>query len=271
MSSLLPNQIPKIQTEKNVVYPMQDVNIQNQTVLPFEPNKINDQRGDYLYRDKSFLGKDLYITQFDIDISWFTILGGKIIDNIPSTPFSISMEAAQEYGKKITKLAQEKGALISSLDPNKTSYPIIGHIIFTVRFLSEPKVNYVDKISRQDLINLLKNKTNDYDITSYIPNWTSDNRRYIFHPSAYPKLNLLNIKLIKTTSIDDHIAFCLFNTFSQSGKLKLQDIQLIKELMSNGDGKSFVIQITQTNLKDPFNDKYMEYKSKYLLNKYKIN
>jgi len=166
----------------------------------------------------------------------------------------------------------EKGALISSLDPEKTSYPIIGHVIFTVRLLSEPKINLINEISRQEFVELLKNPSNDFDITSYVPKWISGRRRYVFHPNSYRKLNIRHIKLVRTTSIDEHTAFSLLTAFSTHGRLKLEHIQLIKELLSNGDGKSFPIQQQSIGggvLNDPFYDEYLEYKSKYLLNKHK--
>lgn len=243
--------------------------------------------------ENSLLGKDLYVTQFDIDIPWFTILEGQKFESlwsfnwkadsvnpIPSTPFSISLDDAKEYGNKITKLALEKGALLSTLDHNITSYPVLGHVIFTVRFLSEPKINYLDKISRQELANLLKYPNykenssvggsylaNPYDVVSYTPNWVSDKQRYIFYPSAYSKLNLLHIRLIKTTEINEHVAFCIFNTHSLYGKLRLEHIQLIKELLSNGDGKSFAVHLSRINenLNDPYYNEYLKYKSKYIL------
>lgn len=232
-------------------------------VKQFENIQNNNQGID-------LMGKNLYITQFDSDIAWFSILGGKSKYKNPSTPFSTSMEEADQYGQKITKLAQEKGGLISSLDFKKTSYPIIGYVIFTVRFLSQPKVNYINKITRHDFINLLKNES-DADVTSYVPDWISDKRRYIFHKNAYQKLQLIHIKLIRTTSIDDHIAFCLFNTLSATDKLNLEHIQLIKELISNGNGKSFPLKpsLIESNMRDPFIDQYLQLKTLYLQNKFK--
>lgn len=251
---------------------------QNKTysALPINKSEISDNItiSDNIPRnvseeELSLLYKNLYITQFDVDIPWFNILGGKLQSNY-STPFSVTIEDAQEFGKKITKLALEKGALISSLNPEKTSYPIIGHVIFTVRLIAKPKINYLGKISRQDLVPLLKNPSNDFDITSYIPNWTDNKRRYIFHPSSYSKLNLLHIHLIKTTAINEHTAFCLFNMFAESGRLKLEHIQLIKELLSNGNGKSFSTQkLLRGSLQDPYYNKYLELKSLYLSNKLK--
>lgn len=279
-----PTQIPQSTTLSAFPFDKGQSNINvRQNIIPTFPERSQvipqiPFTSKELYQDQDqevspFLDKDLYITQFDVDIPWFTIIGGKLhSDNIPSTSFSISIEDAQEYGNKITKLALEKGALISSLDPRKTSYPIIGHIIFTVRFTSEPKINILNEISRQELINLLKNPFSGYDITSYIPNWVPHRRRYVLHPSSYSKLNLLHIKLIKTTAVNEHTGFCLFNTLSESGRLKLEHIQLIKELLSNGDGKSFTIQQPiGGSLQDPFYNKYLEFKSKYLLNKHKKN
>lgn len=224
--------------------------------------------------DHELMNKNLYITQFDTDIAWFSIFKGNfsrnpnISANI-STPFSTSIDEAEKYGHKITQLALEKGALMSSLNYKKTSYPIIGHVIFTVKFISKPKVNFMGQISREKLLQILRLNSHKYDVTSYIPNWMSASTlneiRYIFHPSSYSKLNLIHIKLIKTTSIDEHIAFCLFNALAvnQDMMMTLKHIQLIKELLSNGNGKSFK--------SNPYYDKYLKYKTIYLSNKNKIN
>jgi hypothetical protein len=235
------------------------------------------------------LGRDLYITQFDTDIAWYSILGLPHLshaENAPPTSLSTTMESAQDFGLKITRLALEKGALISSLDPTMTSYPIIGHVIFTVRFIAEPKVNYIGRVSRAKLIEILKNKPNSegYNITVYVPDWMSSGKsespRYILHSNSYSKLTLIHIKLIKTTAVNEHTAFCLFNALATARRLKLEHIQLVKELLSNGDGKSFSSSVRglpsgdlanpkdpAPNLKDPFYDEYLKLKSKYMLNK----
>jgi hypothetical protein len=183
----------------------------------------------------NLIGKDLYITQFDTDIAWYSILSKDtpFLINAPATVFSTTMEAAELYGKKITELANEKGALVSTLDSTRTSYPVIGNVIFTVRFVSEPKINFLDKLSRQNVTDLLKNDT-DYDVTTYVAEWTGE-RRFMLHKKGYLKINLNHIKLVRTSQIDQHVAFCLFNAF----KMKLEHIQLIKELINNNNGKSF--------------------------------
>lgn len=210
------------------------------------------------------INQDIYITEFDTDIAWYYILSNKTLSDIPATPFSISIQDAETYGQKITQLAFEKGAVESTLNPGKTSYPVIGYIIFTLRFSIPPKINVLNNISRQDFKNLLKSN-NDFDVSSYIPNWSSDMKpRYILHKNAYSKLNLIHIKLINTTSINGHTAFCLFNSLVPQ-KLNLECIQLIKELLSNNYGKSF--NLVGSALVDPYYNDYIKYKKMYLQKK----
>ena len=230
---------------------------QTYSALPIETISQINKPPEINIPNKRF-DKSIYVTQFDVDIQWVNIFKNKSSKYIPSTVFSFKLDDAKTYGKKIMNLANEKGAIKSSIDPDKTSYPIIGYVIFELQFKSEPTINYIDKISRDQLAELLKSPPN-FDITSFQPDWTSD-RRNILHPTAYNKIVLKNIELIKTINIDEHTAFCLFNNIN---RLNLEDIQLIKELLSNGYGKSFI-----GGLRDPYYKKYLELKSLYLSNKH---
>jgi hypothetical protein len=226
----------------------------------------------------SLANVDLYVTQLDTDIAWYFVFGnsGDVMTIQPmATPFSTNLETAEAFGRKVVTLAQEKGALVSSLDDKLTSYPILGFLIFTIRFIDPPRVNVIGSIGRQELADLLKTTSSgpadQYDVTSYIPTWLSDQRRYVLHSNAFTKLRLVNIRLVRTNQIDDHIAFCLYNGLSGGKRLGLREIQLIKELMANGDGKSFlpfqsqvVRPVGQAGGQDPYYESYIKYKKKYI-------
>lgn len=250
------------------------------SAMPFEgselPQQKQQQEQDFRNQDQNqyedvLTGKDLYIVQFDMDIGWYSILSNKkYVGDIPGTSFATTYEACQEHAKRANKLALAKGALVSSLDEEETSYPILGYLIFTVRFKQQPKINSIGKINREQLSELLKKSENEVDVTSYIPDWTaSGNRRYVFHSNAYNKMNLTHIDLVRTTTIDDHTAFCIYNSIS---RLNLEYIQLLKELVSNGGGKSFVQKMENPVPLiggDPYYQDYLKYKSLYLSNKFK--
>ena len=226
-------------------------------------NNNNDNKSASLFK------KDIYISQFDSDIAWYSAFGMNNFDG--ATPMSLTMENADFVGKKITNLAIEKGAITSTFDNTKTSYPILGYVVFTVRFdTEEPKIRTIDTIDRQAFVTLLQNKSNQYDVTSYIPNWIEGGakRRYVLHQKAFRKLKLVHIKMVKTINIDQHQAFCFYNMLANSGRMKIDHIQLIKELLSNGDGKSFLKPTDlQSTPDDKFYGAYMKYKTIYLQNK----
>lgn len=181
---------------------------------------------------------DLYISQLDVDINWYKIFGkadASTASTAPSTPFATNIETAKKYGTKLVELAKEKGGITSSLESDKTSYPVLGFIIFTVKFIEKPKIKIINEISRDEINKMIETGSSEFDITSYVPNFSGE-RRYVLHGSAYGKLRLVSIYFMKIFDCDEHIAFSLYNSF---GRLKLGDIQLLKVLLSNGNGMSF--------------------------------
>ncbi|AYV83617.1 MAG: hypothetical protein Hyperionvirus9_34 [Hyperionvirus sp.] len=168
-------------------------------------------------------------------------------------------------------MAYEKGALPSTVDPTRTSYPIHGFLIFSLKFIARPTVKILTKISRDDLAKLLSQPSPSADIIFYTTEWAPE-QRYIFNPSAYPKLKMVHLKFIKTNDMDLHTVFSFYNSLE---RLKLTDIQLLRVLISNGGGKSFSKPLTggygdepdsvdTGAVEDPYYKKYQSYKKKYL-------
>lgn len=224
------------------------------------------------------LGDNLYITQLDTDIGWFSVFGagGEGGARLPATPFSVTMEGARAFGEKITRLALEKGALRSSLDPEATSYPILGHLIFTVRFSVPPKIDRRESVTRGQLLELLQSPS-DASVTSYVPDWISPReRRYVLH-GGYKHLQLVHVALVRSTPIEEHVAFGLYNAFANAGRLKLEHIHLIKQLLVDGNGRSYsppdALPLVPFQSQaggdesDPYYDQYVQYKIKYLVKK----
>lgn len=227
-----------------------------------------------------FTNTDIYSTHSDTDIAFYTWFSGQSTQSNdtkpnpkskPPVPISLDPETAEKYGNKITKLATEKGAIISPLDKNKTSYPIFGHVIFTLRFNKTPKINNLEEVSRTDILKKIDESSGEYHMTSYIPNWTQDKtRRYVLNSSAYEILTLKYIKLVPTTKIDTHIGFCLLNGLG----LDVELVQLLRELIVNGNGKSFISDNKiggHVSMDDPFYPLYLKYKKQYMANKAKNN
>lgn len=214
--------------------------------------------------------RDFHIVLFDLDIGYHKVFNNNNIN--VGIPFSLNLDNAKKYAKKYVKLALEKGALGSYLPSSKNTYPIHGYLIFTVKFIEEPTTKELTNISREDFNKLLQEPSKSYDVTIYTPNWSND-QRYILNPSAYPKLKRVHIKFIKINNLDSHTVFCFYNN---SPSLSLEDIQLLKLLLSNRNGMSYsrptqaagFDELTESlepgPIGDPYYEKYLKYKRKYL-------
>lgn len=204
--------------------------------------------------------RDLYVVQFDVDISWYSAFYGNT--NIhPALSFSLTERDAENYSDKITLLVQNKGSLPSTVRNNKPTCSVFGNLIFTIMFIVPPKVNNIGKISKKHLSEALKNKNKELDncdVVAYTPDWNNSGIRYFITPSAYPKLILKHIRFNKTKNINNDIAFVLYNAFN----LEVQHINLLAELV-NGEGKTF-FDNKNNQVNDPYYEKYIKIKTHYL-------
>jgi hypothetical protein len=194
--------------------------------------------------------KKIYIALLDVDISLHKMcLRNSGLFNVNlCVPFSDNIETAKKYGDKLVKTALEKGCTHSIVFPNKTSFPVLGYVIITAEFNSNPYIKKIGsssedpdraRLSRKQVEEIITNPpiTN---ITSYVPDWTPDKqRRFLLHKSGFDKLDLCKVEFIRCPDIkiDTHNAFCLYNSHN---RLCCRDIHLLKEILDNPDGKSFI-------------------------------
>jgi hypothetical protein len=192
----------------------------------------------------------IYIAVLDMDIR---IVNSFETNNVtgerPNLKFALDFETAKEYGNKLVEYARKNGYIRSILNPVNqnmiTSYPVLGFLILKATFKSEPVIQNLDEKFKTDIANLEKDNITSYHISSYnIPN--NSDTRYMLHQNSYSILDLLEVQLIRlnfeppqNNSILDHFAFASYNSLIASWRMTLDDVSLIKEIIVNGDGKSY--------------------------------
>lgn len=264
---------------------------------PMYNNKQTDLPVGNMFDENNWKNLKFYITQIDMDIAWIdykdqsnSLIFGNIAEffgynaNKKPTPVVFDIKKAMHVADKICKLAKivynpEKRnmmiskyktlekmpeAILSSVEPNKFSYPIFGSVIFCLKFKEKPIIANIGTISKEQY-KLLKDKTN-FDIVLYKAGWNSKGfgaeRAVIYDLS---KVEITEVHLHKCDSAlgdNGYAILKILSTSSQEKRFAAKYIDLLRRLSVEKTIKINLFDQQPDANKNLYNE-YNEYNNKY--------
>jgi len=242
-------------------------------------NNVEQSGGKLVFKSKlkasigagsgSNLAKDseVYIAYLDSDNLWYKSFMTKTGCVDVPTYVSLTEEGAKTFGEKMTKYVSSNGMYDCAYNKTRYLHHVFGYVVVKARFTQDSKVSDLGRVSDKKTLMQKVSNENNCDVCVYEPNWVTDKtKRYVIHPSCFKKLQVVEVKLFKNADISEHVGFCILNTIAGT-KICHEQIGLIRELLSSkNSGRTFS---KLSGGEDPYYQKYLDYKTKYLLNKHK--